>query len=399
MKKQSKSSVKETAAKQVSTIESVLKNLKLDFTRKKDSFTVDSRNAIIYNDNVTNTFVVLNKTTGAEMFANKSASRLEAFLDGGSKSTTTVKETKAKTEKVAKVKEPKVVEPSRPRYSELKPVEEVKINKKELISLATQPVKEVNILDHRQKVVEGYKGIFNTETNKVVSVVSDTYNLLPNKVVVDPVLEFLEKNKIKYIFDRFSYVNDTNMRLHFTFPEIKIKDDSKDGILGSMFLHNSYNNTESFNMTAGALRLVCKNGMVANVAFKKLKVIHQAHNIDSIALANMEAVFNGFHDNTKMIEQRIKEMIATKVTGQFIKQIYPKFEVRIAAHMLREVGLLAPDQNNTDSAELIANLDDKQKLNTNMWKLYNILTQYISHQTLQRYRLDYLRVVSKQFAL
>lgn len=403
----SKSATKENNKKNFDLIVDLVKSLKLEHTVKANSVTIQG-NLSAYFDSAVNKYCLLSLKTGEDVFSTKAVGGLGTYLEKNliNKTPDNVADkkeetkTEKKSEQARKVKTETEDKTGRVgNRAEVKEVESVKVVKKDLLEAATHPVELVEIQDHRSKAIKGYQGVFDKTNKEVVSVVSETYNLLPNKSVIDPVLTFLEKQKIKYSFDRFSYVTPQRMRLHFTFPELKIKDDSKEGILASIFLHNSYNSTEAYKMLAGGVRQVCSNGLIIGTIMSKLRVIHQASEIEAVALANLESVFNGFYNNTKLVEARIKEMIQEKATVKTLIDISKKVETRIFSDVMRQLGLMTEDDANGQARAIVADLNPKQVLTQNIYNVYNMFTQYISHQTLQRYRLEYLQVVSKHFGL
>lgn len=265
------------------------------------------------------------------------------------------------------------------------------------LNQASQPVRFVTIKDHKNVSIKDYKGVYNSSIRKVVSVVSETYTLLPNKSVIDPVLNFLEKEKIKYIFDRFSYVTDRRMRIHFTFPDFKIKDDTDEGIMSSIFMHNSYDMMESHRFNIGAMRQICSNGMTVERIIKRTKFVHRSADLEEKAVANVVSILKGFDKNKMLVEQYIQQLIETKVTVKFLAGIATKMEAKIFAHLMKTIGLCDADEGNRTIVRDVKDMDGDQVIHQSMWQVYNILTQYISHITFQRYRLDYLRRVSKMF--
>lgn len=405
MKKNSKSATKENNKKHLDLIAGLVKEMKLDSKAGSNGTTITSLNVVIYFDSVSEKYCILSLKTGKDIFSTKALGQVGNYIEKNLLKKEVVKVADAKviseTKKSDKKKSKKEKAPLTRKSNRAitVPVEEVKINKKDLLAEATHPVELVQIKDMRDKLIEGFQGVYDKQLKQVVSVVSDSYNLLPNKDVVDPVLDFLEKQKVKYTFDRFSYVTPQRMRLHFTFPDLKIKDDTKEGILASIFLHNSYNSTEAYKMIAGGVRQVCSNGMVIGTVVSKLRVIHQSNEIQTIALANLESVFNGFYNNTKLVETRIQELIKQKTTVKTLMEISKKVEVRIFSDVCRQLGLMTEEDKNGAASSILADLNPNQVLAQNMWLVYNMFTQYISHQTLQRYRLEYLSVVSKFFGI
>ena len=268
-----------------------------------------------------------------------------------------------------------------------------------LIKRANAPVSLCNIKDTHNQLVKGYMGVYNEREDRVVSIVSDEYKLLPNKLILDPVLEFLDKKNVRYKLDRFSYVTDQRMRVHFTFPDIKIKDDTKDGILSSMFLHNSYNMLEAFKLISGAMRLICTNGMVVGTVLKKIKVIHQAASIQEIAAVNVDSILRGFYDNVPLIEKRIRELRSGHATVKFIAELLGKFDARTASFVFRQLGMMHEQDKNELAKDVMQEMTESMAKKIQLWRLYNIMTNFVSHHILNRYRIEYLQRISKSFAL
>lgn len=380
----------QTAAEKLSDLTSLLDTIGANYIRKnKTTLSITSYNNksyLAYYDSKSSAYCLLDEASGNEIFSSKNIAKFGTFIE-----TTLVRQQTKPAKEITTTKKPNI--------AKMKPENrDEKINAEALIKLASEPVELVE-LKHDKIPIEGYRGVLNTKRGKVVSVVSDSYRLLPNKVVLDPVLNYLEKKNINYTLDRFSYVTEQRMQIHFTFPDIKIKDDTKEGILGGMFLHNSYNSTESYRMLAGGIRQVCSNGLILGNVLSKIRIIHQAKNIQEIAVANLEAVFDGFYNNTDKIEQTIKNMITEKATVKLLIEASKKVELRIIAHVMRELGLLEEEEHNAKVPAILADLNPKQVLKQNVYQVYNLFTRFISHQTLQRYRLEYLNAVSKFFGL
>ncbi len=267
-----------------------------------------------------------------------------------------------------------------------------------LLKRAYQPVELVRLKDVRNKLIEGYRGVYNKTQKKVISCVSDQYQLLPNSEIIKPILAHLNKKKIEYRFDRFSYVNDQRMRLHITLPKQIIKDDSKQGCVASIFLHNSYNFTESFSLIAGMLRQVCSNGMVVGQILHQIRMKHRRKDLEQSAVAHMEAVLKDFHDNKDAIQARIQQLIKQKTDLDMLKDVLSKFDARTGKYVLVSLGLMDEDAPSTELAEY-ANELKTSDVKIKMYALYNILTQYITHKGVKRYQINQLNKVSKMFDL
>ena len=87
------------------------------------------------------------------------------------------------------------------------------------------------------KIAEKYKAIIKSDTNKIISIVNKNYKLVPNKVLIDQLLEELRRTDHKFeIEPHHSFVRDNRMRLQIKFPELFIKDDSDDGMALSLYI-------------------------------------------------------------------------------------------------------------------------------------------------------------------
>jgi len=415
-RKVSKSAVADLSTTTLLKVEDELKKLRVEYTRKTSSIIVPSVGITLYFDSIAKKVIGLKGDK--EVYAQADVKKVSTLFSKDVKPTSSVEKTKEKTIKDKKVKKSvlevraekaAIAEAKKQVKKEAKPKQEPKEKYVELveespvlktiIKKSCEPVELVSIKDMSNQKIEGYMGVMNLEQKKVVSIVSDTYNLLPNKVIVDPVLQWLEQNKIKYTMDKFTYVTDQRMRLHLTFPEFKIKDDSKDGILASVFLHNSYNQIESYRLVAGGMRQVCSNGMIIGTVIKKLSVIHQATNIKEISIANIESVLGGFASNTKHVEARIIEMIQQKAVVKDILSITKNLEPRITAYLLEKLGLCEMGMATSQAVAVLDDLNEKQTLKQSMYDVYNILTYYVSHLMQQRYRTDFLMKFSKKFEI
>jgi len=78
-----------------------------------------------------------------------------------------------------------------------------------------------------EKPATQYKAIVRNDNNSLISIVNKNYKLVPNKDLIDQLMEQLERTDQKYeIEEHHSFVRNNRMRLHIVFPDLKIKDDS-----------------------------------------------------------------------------------------------------------------------------------------------------------------------------
>lgn len=274
-------------------------------------------------------------------------------------------------------------------------------NVKGLLNKCNEPVGIVSLKDSNNTKVPGFVGIKNKTTKRVVSVVNETYNLLPNTDVVEPVLEQFEKTGVKYEVDALSWVSDQRMQLHLKLPDYHIKDDSKEGLISSLWLHNSYNMTESARLMAGAFRLVCSNGMIVGEMTEKISLKHQAKQIRAIMTGHTISVVESIEESITNTQERIQELIDEKVTAATLFDIFHafKFDSKLVRHFLTELGVVTAETRTKEFEEVLGDIKTTKKFDQNMYDLYNMLTYFVSHMKDPRYRVSYLERISKRFAL
>ena len=113
--------------------------------------------------------------------------------------------------------------------------------------------------------ISGYKAIVTPREGKgpaVISVVKDSYKLVPNKQLIEPFLKQVASLGVRWKIDpSHSFCQINRMRLQITFPDILLKDNQSDIPL-SVYLHNSYDQSEGVRLFWGAIRSICTNGIV-----------------------------------------------------------------------------------------------------------------------------------------
>lgn len=218
---------------------------------------------------------------------------------------------------------------------------------------------------------QDYKAIVRTDTNEVISVVGSNYQLVSNERLITTLCEELKDRQIPaFIDESHSYVNSQHMRLQINFPEFMFHDGASEIAL-CLFLHNSYDGSESVRFVFGAIRETCGNGMVTTETLTEYSFRHcRGVNIER----NVSKAFTAVINQWPLVEERVKVLVQTP----FTTEMYSKVE-RI---MGKDWGqYLRSEQPET------------------LWVAYNLMTGFISHQFLKDYRAKYQQGVSKVFAL
>ena len=161
------------------------------------------------------------------------------------------------------------------------------------------------------------------------------------------------------------------MRLHFTFPELKLKDESSDIPL-SLWVHNSYNGTEGVRVQWGAMRLVCSNGMMIGTMLKRFYHKHSK----GFYLPDMQRDFETAFRAIPEINSRIELLESTKFTENTAKELKDVFSERF---LLQAIG------------NDVLNM----QRNYSKWFVINLLTYYISHSISLQQRQTYQNKLTK----
>ena len=226
------------------------------------------------------------------------------------------------------------------------------------------PVEERKVYfqsDSNPKGTREYKAIVRPDKDKLISVMQDSYKLIPNREVIMPLLEQLHQLDTRWNFDNsHSFASSKRMRLQVTFPDLTLNDGRSDIAL-SLFLHNSYDGSEGVRMFWGAIRGICSNGMVFGNVFSKFYARHTS----GIELNNIKEQIEQTYEQIPVIKQRIEILQHLQVTEVFRKEVDERLGKTAAKYI------------------------NEQMPPVNQWALYNYLTYYISHLVEQRMRAAY----------
>jgi hypothetical protein len=229
--------------------------------------------------------------------------------------------------------------------------------------------------DSTYKKTKHYKAIVREDNGKLISIQKDSYQLVPNREIILPLLEQLHNLDTNWIIDpSHSFADNNRMRLQVTFPDLKLNDGRSDIAL-SLFLHNSYDGSEGVRMFWGAIRGICSNGMVFGSLLSKYYRKHTS----GLEIKNLKSSLDSTYEKIPVIKHRIDILQNTDVS----KKIKREIEDHLGKHVIKYV-----------------NEQEKQfKKAANLWVLYNLITYYISHQVEMRMRATYQLETSRLFKL
>ncbi len=225
------------------------------------------------------------------------------------------------------------------------------------------------------KPINDYKAIV-TNINgkeKVVSVAKKSYKLIKNEELITPFLEQLTSMREKWIIDRsHSFCEANRMRLQVTFPEIKFHDGTSDIPL-SVYLHNSYDQSEGVRMFFGAIRSVCSNGMIFGDVMGSVYARHTS----GFSFDGLEQQFTNLGDKIEQVQARINYLKSSCINDKLMESL----QESLGKRRLEEI-------TNTDRILL-----------QSQWDLLNDITYFISHDIEKPKRADLQMKTSKVFQL
>jgi ribosomal silencing factor RsfS len=242
------------------------------------------------------------------------------------------------------------------------------------------PVTEKEVLYHNvsggiPSRTNRYKAIVREDTNELISVMRNTYKLVPNSEIIKPLLEQLHQLDTSWYFDpSHSFVENNQMRLQVTFPEL-IFHDGRSDIALSLYIINSYDSSTGLVAFKGGLRGICRNGMIFADVLSKYYAKHTM----GFDVRNLKKEIDSVYEKIPVIKHRIEQLQNTKVNKDLRLEVENRLGKKVAKYVEEQ-----ERENN------------KAK---NQWVLYNILTYYISHIVKQRMRAQYQLEVSKLFKL
>lgn len=231
----------------------------------------------------------------------------------------------------------------------------------------------IDIDDQDSFLPNGYKAIVREDTNQVISIVKDSYQIVKNGDLINRLLQELATSGHSFRMDpSHSFVDNNRMRLQITFPELKFRDGESDIAL-SAFVHNSYDQSEGVRFYFGAIRAICSNGMVFGQILSKYYSKHTS----GFSFSDLGEKLADARQYFPQIQERIHRLERLRVDEQLVENVSEKISKRLAEQVIaqEEIGRIT------------------------QWQLLNRLTNYVSHDLDQRHRARYQDNISKVFAL
>jgi hypothetical protein len=228
--------------------------------------------------------------------------------------------------------------------------------------------------EHQLKEIQGYKAIIAPNKNdKVISVTKNSYKLIRNQELIEPFMEQVSKLGVRWKVDpSHSFCQLNRMRLQVTFPDILLKDEESDIPL-SLYLHNSYDQSEGVRLFWGAIRSICSNGMIFGDVLGSLYARHTS----GFSFDKLESQFNNVTDKICHVQNRVDVLRSASLDEDVMERVQKALGKRRLEEIIQ-----------TDTLPDIS-----------QWDLLNDITYFISHNEKKPKRARLQLAASKAFAL
>jgi len=221
--------------------------------------------------------------------------------------------------------------------------------------------------------------VVGADSNHIYSVVSDRYNLVSNKKLIESFEKYLKDSDVKYQRVKVDTFGKKKQRIsvRYNFPEISasfgttgaIFDSgvTEDKVMMSIEIQNSYDGSCKVAIYIGGFRLVCANGLRSYDNAYKFAAMHsnsEVENIDNLLIVNFETA---------------KEIFLNGLCKTWQEFQNTKFDKKAAGLIFRSLEL------NKRYKKILASmwLEEKEKLQT-MWDFYNVITWFTTHYVSHR---------------
>ena len=217
----------------------------------------------------------------------------------------------------------------------------------ELRAISTEP--DGFVIPHRRAVIR-------TDSLRALGVVSDKYALLSHADVVGTLRDTFTGQTVD---EKIRMTHDgARMHIEFTLPEVSLRIDGDD-IAMRLVVANSYDGSSKVQITFGAYRLVCSNGMIIG---RKLLAINRRHVGEiSLELSQVRKQVATLSDLFKATAPTMRKMTTRILTSP--KTFFDPKTLLIPAYLTG-----------------IARQQFKQQEDGTVWDAYNGLTFAITHK-------------------
>lgn len=254
-------------------------------------------------------------------------------------------------------------------------------------------VKEVPLV-RIDGVPTNLRDIVNAETNKSLGTVSDKYNVTTHREASNLVKSFLDEIGLRYECPGGARISTAGSRFYetLTFPDyafnplnmgnpstaLDAKGYSRDDLVPTITIRNSYDKTSPVAWNYGMYRLLCGNGMaileeMVKLSYKHTQIINKEH-VRSQLLRNLEG-------STLLVGQIMARLNAEDGTEHLVKLLQSGFSDSFKEKLLVQIAPFAEIayKDEIDEGKTIRVIDSI-KANESAYAVYNIATDIATHE-------------------
>lgn len=206
--------------------------------------------------------------------------------------------------------------------------------------------------------ITGFKAIWNTNTGKPVTVVSDRYNLVQHEMVVKAVADAIMNLNIP----AEARVRDAHNRLFvdISFPDAKLYVQKGEEFFAGIRVVNSYDKTTGIVVAPRLVRLACLNGMVLELAYTKGYNIHHTAKMAEDFQSTIELMLKDMVNSNDKLKALVNDCIGDSIEWALMDRI-----LNSMAGAQKHFAVLR---------DMLLKIE-----NPTRWDLYNAFTNYATH--------------------
>jgi len=201
-----------------------------------------------------------------------------------------------------------------------------------------------------------------------VATVGKNYSIVDNQKYFEGVIEALTEAEINYV-PKNVYVEGNGRRttMIVTLPQFKLYPDTTEAQDFELRIRNSFDTTSAADTILGFLRLICTNGMTAFDAKFNYRMIHKGDILSKTEQAiDLFKNFEGVRESNKRVIERMGSQYGQKNA--------------VAAYIGNgEETLNGVFKGQRWAGKLLTKWQENNET-TNLWDLYNIFTNILSHE-------------------
>lgn len=165
--------------------------------------------------------------------------------------------------------------------------------------------------------------VIRTDTNEPLGIISDKYQLVHHKTVIDSFRQALVQTNTDLEEDIALSLNGAYLNAKYTFSKYKDEILKGDYVSMQIYLENSYDTTTSIKFVLGALRLACTNGLIVT---ERVMSFSQRHTTQQFIVKDMadKIIELGSYFNKRVIPQ-MRKMSLTYLKPEKSSEGYNKY--------------------------------------------------------------------------